>query len=144
MINFGPACAFITLHVYHCSHDRYQIYHMIGTKTTPRTDRNLLIYRFDPVRESVLDRPNASSVFIDEHYNCPGAHLSNSAADSHFIANVIAAKVKEKCDYAPWESLQNINHTHKVNVNYWQVFQVEQKAINNLNGTPEEGYSNVP
>src|SRR5437762_13812403 len=41
MINFGPACAIITLHVYHCSHDRYQIYHMIGTKANPRTDRYL-------------------------------------------------------------------------------------------------------
>src|SRR5437773_11995041 len=41
MINFGPACAIITLHVYHCSHDRSQRYHMIGTKTTPRTDRYL-------------------------------------------------------------------------------------------------------
>ena len=36
-------------------------------------------------------------IFVDEHYNCPGAHLKNSAANSHFIANVtIAAKVKEK------------------------------------------------
>src|SRR5437667_769555 len=77
MINFGPACAIITLHVYHCSHDRYQIYHMIGTKTTPRTDRYLSgisFQRTEPIPDinignrSVLgvleDRPNGSTESI--------------------------------------------------------------------------------
>src|SRR5436190_3561277 len=78
MINFGPACAIITLYVYHCSHDRYQIYHMIGTKTTPRTDRYLSgipFQRTEPIPDinignrSVLgvleDRPNGSTESIE-------------------------------------------------------------------------------
>lgn len=44
--------------------------------------------------------------FIDEHYNFPGAQLSNSATDSHFIARVVTAKVQEMPDYATCEILQ--------------------------------------
>jgi len=79
--------------------------------------------------------------FVDEHYNCPGVHLKNTTADSHFIAKVIAAKVKEKPDYAPCEILQDINRDYRVKVGYWQAYRGKQKAINDLNGTPEEGYA---
>lgn len=82
--------------------------------------------------------------FVDEHYNCPGTHLKNSAANSHFIAKVIAAKVKEKPDYAPCEILQDINRDYRVEVSYWQVYRGKQKAINDLHGTPEEGYIKLP
>ena len=82
--------------------------------------------------------------FVEEHYNCPGAHLKNPAANSHFIANVIAAKVKEKPDYAPYEILQDVNRTHRVEVSYWPAYRAKQKAITNLNGTPEEGYAKLP
>ena len=47
--------------------------------------------------------------FIDKHYNCPGVHLKTTAADSQFIAKVIAAKVKEKPNYVPCKILQDIN-----------------------------------
>jgi zinc finger SWIM domain-containing protein 3 len=83
-------------------------------------------------------------IFIDKHYNCPGAHLKNPAANSHFIANIIAAKVKEKLDYAPIEILQDIRCTHSVEVSYWQAHRAKQKAITDLNGTPEEGYAKLP
>lgn len=82
--------------------------------------------------------------FVDEHYNCPGARMSNSAADSHFIANVIAVKVKEKPDYAPCEILEDINRDLRIKVSYAKAFRAKQKAINDLNGTPEEGYANLP
>jgi hypothetical protein len=74
----------------------------------------------------------------------PGARLSNSAADSHFIAHVIAAKVQKMPDYAPCEILQDINRFHRVEVSYSQAYRAKQKAIKNLNGTPEEGYANLP
>ena len=48
-------------------------------------------------------------IFVDEHYNYPSAHLRNPAANSHFIVNVIAAKVKEKPNYVPYEIAQDIN-----------------------------------
>jgi len=83
-------------------------------------------------------------IFVDEHYNCPGAHLRNPAANSHFIANVIAAKVKEKPNYAPYEIAQDINRTYRVQSSYWQAYRAKQKAITDLNGTPEEGYANLP
>ena len=82
--------------------------------------------------------------FVNQHYNCPGARLKNSAADSHFIANVIAAKVKEKPGYAPSEIVQDINRTYRVNVGYWQAYRGKQKALDDLNGTPEEGYAKLP
>ena len=77
--------------------------------------------------------------FVDEHYNCPDARMSNSAADSHFIANVIVAKVKEKPEYAPCEILQDINHDHRIKVSYWQAFRAKQEVItrSNLDETPE-------
>jgi zinc finger SWIM domain-containing protein 3 len=83
-------------------------------------------------------------IFVDEHYNCPGAHLRNPAANSHFIANVIAAKVKEKPNYAPYEIAQDINRTYRVQSSYWQAYRAKQKAITDLNGTPEEGYATLP
>ena len=83
-------------------------------------------------------------IFVDEHYNCPGAYLKNSAANSHFIANVIAAKVKEKPDYAPYEILQDVNRTYRVEASYWQAYRGKQKAVTDLNGTPEEGYAKLP
>jgi len=49
--------------------------------------------------------------FVDEHYNCPGAHLKNPAANSHFIANVIAAKIKKKPDYAIRDPTRHQPHT---------------------------------
>ena len=82
--------------------------------------------------------------FVDEHYNCPGARLQNSAADSHFIANVIAAKVKEKPDYPAYEIAQDVNRIHRVQVSYWQAYRAKEKVINDLNGTPEEGYATLP
>jgi len=60
-------------------------------------------------------------------------HLKNTTADSHFIGKVIAAKVKEKPDYAPCEILQDINRDYRVKVGYWQAYRGKQKAINDLN-----------
>src|SRR5579859_858567 len=66
--------------------------------------------------------------FVDEHYNCPGARLQNSAADSHFIANIIAAKVKEKPDYPAYEIVQDVNRTHRVQVSYWQAYPCQRES----------------
>jgi MULE transposase domain/MuDR family transposase len=82
-------------------------------------------------------------IFVNEHFNCPGARMENSAADSHFIANVIAAKVKEKPDYAPHEIRQDINRDHRVQVSYWKAHRAKTKANNDINGTPEEGYAKL-
>jgi len=70
--------------------------------------------------------------------------LQNSAADSHFIANVIAAKVKEKTDYPVYEIAQDVNRIHRVQVSYWQAYRAKEKVINDLNGTAEEGYATLP
>src|SRR5438552_657091 len=69
MINFGPACAIITLHVYHCSHDRYQNY----SKNRPifignSISENRPIPDINIGNRSVLgvleDRPNGSTESI--------------------------------------------------------------------------------
>jgi len=83
-------------------------------------------------------------ILVDEHKNCPGVGLKNIAADSHFIANIVKAKLKEKPDYAPSEIRQDINRDFRVNVSYDQAFRAKQKATNDINGTPEEGYAKLP